>query len=326
MKFEKFIATFFMVNIIALIALVYSAKNELVLDTSALVIYGQNQSGAYFELSPEALSEKGFKTDSPETVQKNFEKIFQSTFIDKEKLDEIKNLTPYERAVSIVQLFSKMGDGKCLTGLPLTEKINMTADKKGCSEDFADIFTVLAAYTGLPARVVSNGQHFGAEIYDGAKWIYIDPYFAMSASDEKKRMSFPEFAETLLKNGWIRFDFFGGEEHCMSGKSIPGHPYFGDTSQFAEIYTENGNNIFEQTSTALSLKDKPLFVRILYPYQLSEPEPIIYSIADSHGTIIRKYISGAIAVVALLLVFANIALPLYFLTGLMTRLLSKGKN
>ncbi len=76
------------------------------------------------------------------------------------------------------------------------------------------------------------------------KWIYIDPYFAMSAAGKDGRMSYLEFSDALLNNGWIKFEYFGGENHCMAGKPVADHPYFSNQEQFASIFSLNGNNIF----------------------------------------------------------------------------------
>ncbi|PLX68533.1 MAG: hypothetical protein C0603_05110 [Denitrovibrio sp.] len=245
MKLERFIVTFVMMNIVLMIAIVFSVKDFTVMEALSEIIYGQKTAPAHYALSPSKLKEEGFKSDNKEVFQNGMSEIYATTIISAEKIAKLNNLPPYEKGVEIVRMFSLMGDGECLSEPNIADKINQTAKKNGCSVDFAQIFTILAKASGLDARIVSNGIHYGAEIYNGNKWIYIDPYFAMSASGKEGRMSYIEFSNAILNNGWIIFDYFGGENHCMNGKPIAEHPYFSDQELFASIYSLNGNNIFE---------------------------------------------------------------------------------
>lgn len=319
MKFERFIAVFIMMNILLLLAVVFSAKNHTMTTAAAEIIYGQKVPKSYFLLTPAQLQKRGFKTDSPDDFKMGMQDIFENTYIKKDMLQATEKLPPFERAKAIVRLFSLMGDGKCLYGLSMKDKINKAAHKDGCSKDFAEIFVLLATYTDLDARMVSNGSHYGAEIYDGKRWIYIDPYLAMAIGGEDHMLSYEEFAERMLHNGWMRFDYFGGENHCMSGKPAANLPYFGDTQAFAEIYSYNGNNIFQLNGIEMALKGKALAMRKLSPYGMGAPEEVYTDLETNNRSIIRKYVKAYMGVVALIFVFTNILLPIYFLTGLIIR-------
>jgi len=323
MKFEKFIATFVMMNIVLMIGIVFSIKDGLVMEALSELIYGEKRSPDYYTLSPAELARDGFKTDPQELIQNEMDNIFEHTDLAEEKFEAIRPLPPYERAVEIVRLYSLMGDGECLSGLTIAEKIKKAEVKSGCSKDFAEIFILLGTYAGLETRMVSNGTHYGAEFFNGHKWIYIDPYFAMSISGKTQRLSFAEFSQRMLSDGWIRFDFFGGDNHCMSGKQISDHPYFGDKNQYAEIYTLNGNNVIEMVAIENSLKDKPAFKRFLYPYNKVKGKLIITELQESQKSIIRKYVSGLMAILAVMFISTNILLPIYYFAGLFGRLRKK---
>lgn len=316
MKFDKFIATFFMLNVVLGIAVVFSIKNRPVMETTAEIIYGRKVSAEYFDLPPEQL--ENFQKDSPGAVMDGMTEIFAETDITPESMEEISLLPPYERAAAIVKKFSLMGDGECLEGASLAEKINAAKQKKGCSYDFAQIFTALASYTGLESRIVSNGTHFGAEIYDGG-WIFIDPYFAMSVSSENGYLSYADFSRRMLSDGWMRFDCFGGEDHCMTGKPIESHPYFGDRDKFAALITYSGSNTFETVKAEAAVKEKLMHTRVLAPYRNGRPEIIHAELVPSGNGIVRKYVMTGMGVIGLLFIAADIILPLYFLTGLILR-------
>lgn len=323
MKFERFIAVFFMLNVVLMIAAAFSAKNETVSSAMADIIYGKKVAQDYFTLTPAELQKQGFKTDAPDDIERSMSDIFENTYIKRSMIKDLEPLPPYERAVAIVKLFSLMGDGKCLTGLHIKDKINKAASKEGCAKDFAEIFTLLAQYAGLNVRMVSNGTHWGAEIFDGVKWIYIDPYFAMSAAEQDHRMSYLEFSKAMLSNGWMRFEQFGGENHCLNGKDAAGLPYFKDAKSFAEVYSLNGNNVLELNRTERRLHNRLLIVRKLMQYGMGAPEPVYTDIGDSGAALIRKYVTGLLALLAVLFISADVILPVYYLSGLFMRLTKK---
>jgi len=318
MKFDRFIAVFFMLNVILMAALAFSSKNIVISEASAELFYGKYVSASYFQKSPAELRDDGFQTDKV-----NFEIIFKNNHEIKEKVDKLTDLPPYEKAIGIVKTFSLMGDGICLKNADLSEKLTRSAKKEGCSKDFAYIFTALASYSGLDARIVSNGTHFGGEVWTGESWVYIDPYFAMSVSDEDSPLSYTEFSEKMINNGWMRFNYFGGKNHCMYGKPLGEHPYFGDKNSFASVYSLNGSNVFEIVKAEIKYVSSIVIKETLLPYKNGKPELIYTDIADSQRSLIRKYVTGFLAMLAVLFLCADIILPAYYLTGLAIRLSGK---
>lgn len=317
MKFERFISTFVMMNIVLLIAAAFAGKNDLMMSTLAKILYAKQVDSAYFELPPENL--ENFAKDSDKDIKNAMSDIFAKTSISKEKFTEISSLAPYEHSVAIVKMFSLMGDGECLTGDNIVDKITKSSEKNGCAKDFAQIFTLLATAAGLDVRIVSNGMHYGTEIFDGEKWIYIDPYFAMSASSETEVMSYKQFAEAMLNNGWMRFNQFGGENHCMNGKQVTDHPYFGDKSMFANISVINGSNILEMLSLENRYNSKHALIKYLAPHKNGHPKVFYSEPEDSEGSILRKYVTAYMVVVALIFLGTNIVLPVYFIVSLIGR-------
>lgn len=323
MKFERFIATFVMMNIVLMIAVVFTAKDKIFMETTSQILFAEKVTPEFFTLPPDKLDSHGFVNGSKSALIDTAEDIFKNSHFGADDINQIADLSPYEKSVSLIKMFSLMGDGKCLAGKTSGEKIKAMASKNGCAKDFAEIFAVLAEYSGIKVRIVSNGLHFANEIFDGDKWIYIDPYFAMSVSSETGYMSYKQFSEAMINDGWMRFNYFGGEEHCMSGKPIAEHPYFGDKYAFAALYMYNGNNFAEIIDLERELSGKALFKRKLIPYKNNTPQLVYTEIADSNESIIRKYVATALAVIAAIFAGTNIALPVYFLTGLFRRFSSR---
>jgi len=321
MKFERFIATFVMMNIVLMLIVVFSAKNEIFTETASQILFGEKVTPDFFTLSPKELERTGFIKGDTKFFDQQMSDIFEKTNTSRGELDNLKKLPAYERSKKIVQMFSLMGDGKCMTEAALPEKINRMADKEGCANDFALVFGMLARYTGLEVRIVSNGFHEASEVFDGEKWIYIDPYFAMTAASKDGFMSYIQFAEAMVNDGWMRFEYFGGSEHCMSGKPIAEHPYFGDKQTFASVYLYNGDNFPEIVKTQRELSDKALFIRKSVPYKNSTPELVYTEVTHSSDSILRKYVKTGMAVIALIFAGTNIMLPIYYLAGLFRRLL-----
>jgi hypothetical protein len=300
MRFERFIGTFFILNIILLIAVAYCSKNDLLLGIFEDIMHSEKRTAEYLQ--------------APPASNQNFpEEIFSETRIKRSDLDSLKSLPPYDQAKGIVKMFSLMGDGECLTGKTIIEKINATEDKKGCSKDYAEIFDILASYINLPSRVVKNSSSHANEIYDGSGWIFIDPYYAMSASDKNSgKLSYLSFADKMLNNGWLRLNFFGSEDHCMSGKPLENHPYYGDKSQFAHIYTPLVDDTVSSIEAENYAADKFKALKYIMPYGKGKSDWAKVSIGANNNDIIRKYVTAALAVWILLFIATNLVLPAWF--------------
>lgn len=315
MKFERFIATFVMMNIVLLLGVVFTAKNHLMMMKMSEMIYGKSVPAAYFDTPPSELDT--FASDTPEDISDTMEQVY--SIIPEEDLLKLADLPPYEKAVEIIRNFSLMGDGECLTDKTIPEKLKLAGKKEGCSKDYAEVFILLGSAIGLESRMVSNGLHYAAEIFNGKKWVYIDPYYAMSVSSESAKLSFRELAERMIADGWMRFDFFGGEEHCMSGKPLENHPYFGDKMQFATLYAYNGDNVIQIAKLDKEYAKKPAFLKYTLPFKNGMPEMIYADLGQNENTITKKYVMGLLGVLAAIFIGTNIVLPAYFILGLISR-------
>lgn len=139
----------------------------------------------------------------------------------------------------------------------------------------------------------------------------------MSAAGKDGRMSYLEFSDALLNNGWIKFEYFGGENHCMAGKPVADHPYFSNQEQFASIFSLNGNNIFRINELERKYSKKPAFMKHLYPYMKGKPTLLITELKPTDRSIVRKYVAGLMAVIFIVFIGTNILLPAYYLTCLL---------
>lgn len=321
MNFERFIATFVMMNIVLMLAIVFAGKDEIFTETASQVLFGKKASPEFFTLKPSEL--ENFQEADRDLFNKTMNDIFTETHISKTDLDKISSLPPYEQSAEIVKLYSLMGDGECLEGLSASEKINKMRNKEGCSKDFAQIFGLLASYNGLDVRMVSNGFHFANEIFDGKQWVYIDPYLAMSVSAKDGRMSYIQFADAMVNDGWMSFRYFGGEDHCMNGKPVAEHPYFGDKFSFASVYMYNGDNFAQMLQTQQDLADRALFIKKYKPYKQNAPALVYSEVTDSRDGILRKYVTAGLLVAGAVFAGTNIVLPLWFLAGLFKRFKDK---
>jgi hypothetical protein len=213
-------------------------------------------------------------------------------------------------------MFSQMGNGICGDERSIPDKIIAASKKEGSSKDFAEIFSVLSQYTGLKTRIVKNEVSYAAEVIDGKKWFFIDPYFAMSAYDENSNpLSYYQLAERMENSGWVRYDFFGGENHCMSGKSLLDHPYYGNRQSFSSIYALMGDNIFSIAAKEASVPEKPKFVHTFAPYREVKPYWVHVAVGDDETVQLKKLAAGGVVIWVFLFIGADILLPIIFITS-----------
>jgi len=279
MKLEKFIGTFFILNIIMLVAVAFVSKNDLMLTIMEDIFYTESKPISYLETPPKGLA-------------KNSE--------DK----------PYQQAKAIIKSFGNMGDGKCLTGLGLGEKLRAVKENKGCSKDYAEVFDILAEKEGINSRIVKNDSWYANEIYSNGKWVFIDAYYAMSATDENANLlSYLNFSEKMLNNGKMAFKFFGGKNHCLSGKPLENHPYYGDKSKFAHIYTPISGDTEKSIEAEKKYAGKFKAFEFLKPYSSGKSEWARVSISSNDRDIIKKYVLAGMLVWVLTFIGTNIVLP-----------------
>ncbi|MGE4466061.1 hypothetical protein [Sphaerochaeta sp.] len=312
MKTEKFITSLFMLNIILAVILVYTMKSDGIIAVFEDIFYSKKVSAGYMTFSPELLG-NSFKRDTEADKNDGYNRIFTETNIKRRYLTGISNIPPVERAGLIIKIMGNSGDGNCLNGQDIVSKIKLTEHRKGCSEDFAEVFSVLAGYTGLDTRLVKNSNHYGVEIFDGKKWFFTDPYYAVIPFDDNSRpLSFTNMADRISRNRHIRLECVGGSDHCLAGKPSESHPYFSDRAAFASVYALMGNNIFGILKKEAITPLKPEFVYTFAPYREVKPH-WAHLITDMENTDhLRKIVTGFMMLWIALFLAADVALPVYF--------------
>jgi hypothetical protein len=313
MKTEKFIASLFMLNIILAIILVYSMKSDGILAVFEDIFYSKKVSAGYMTFSPELLGDS-FKRDTEADKADGYNRIFTETNIQRRYLTGISTVPPVERAGLIVKIMGKSGDGVCLNGLDIVGKIDLTEKRKGCSKDFAEVFSVLAGYTGLETRLVKNDEHYGVEIFDGKKWFFTDPYYAIIPFDDNSHpLSFTNMADKISKGKHVRLDCIGGNDHCFAGKPTEDHPYFMERADFASVYVLMGNNIFGILKKEAITPLKPKFVHTFAPYREVKPH-WAHLITDTENTThLRKIVVSFMMLWICLFIATDIVFPIYFI-------------
>ncbi len=314
MKSEKFFTSLFMLNIILIIAVVYSVKNDTMLSVFEEIFYSKKVNSGFMTFPPSILHDYGFRSDPDDVRKAGMDEIFSKTGIRHSDIDSLSTLPPFERAVMITKMFSSMGDGVCNESLSIADKITAAKKKSGCPKDFAEIFSALAQYSGLKTRIVKNEMSYAVEVFDGKKWFFIDPYFAMAAYNEDSHpLSYYQTADRLIHSGWIRFHFFGGENHCMYGKFPQDHPYYKNRTAFNSIYALMGDNIFSIAAKEASVPEKPKFVHIFAPYRQIKPYWVHVTVGEDSTVQLKKFVAGGLVIWVLLFIASNIVFPAYFI-------------
>lgn len=319
MKTEKFIVSLFMLNLILVIVLIFSLKNDTILNGFEEIFYSKKADSSFIKFPPDMMPQYGFITESPEVFSAGMNEIFSKTHIKQKSLEHLDSVPVFDRALLIVKMFSSMGNGICSDDSPLPERIIRAKNKEGCPKDYAMIYSVLAKYAGIKNRIVKNASVYGVEIYDGKKWIFIDPYFAVAAYDENgKNLSFFELNRRKLNNEQVRLDFFGGQNHCMYGKNASELPYYKAESGFGNTHVLMGDNIFSIALKEASVPLKPKFVHTFAPYRSVKPRWIYVSAGYDSTQQLKKVLSGGIVIWILLFIASDIILPVYFIRSKIT--------
>lgn len=314
MKTERFLVSLFMLNLLLAVVLIYSLKSDTMLSAFEDIFHSKKVSAGYMTFTPDILKTYGFKSDTDEVKSAAMNEIFSKTYINHNDLDRIENIPPLDRSILITKMFSTMGDGVCLKGMTLPQKILEVKKKHGCSEDFAEIFSVLATYTGLKTRMVHNNLSYGVEVFDGRKWFFIDPYFAMTVMDKQgKPLSYTKLASRMVHSGWMRFDFFGGKNHCMSGKAITDHPDYADRKAFSSVYALMGDNIISIVNKESTTPLKPKFVYMFAPYRDIKPIWVHTSLTSDATAQIKRTLATGLVLWVLLFFVTNIIMPVHFI-------------
>lgn len=314
MKTEKFFVSLFMLNIILIIILIFSLKNDMMLAAFEDIFYSKKKDSTFMSFPPEMMSQYGFVNESPEVFKAGMDEIFAKTHIKHSALEHLDSVPILDRARLIVRMYSSMGSGICSDDVSLPDRVNRARKKEGCPKDYAMIFSALARYAGIQNRIVKNAAVYGVEIFDGKKWIFIDPYFAVTAYDkEGNSLSFFDLNRKKTESENIRLDFFGGHNHCMFGKNTSEMPYYKNNGLFGSAYVLMGDNVFSIALKESSVPLKPKFVHTFAPYRSVKPHWIYSSVGYDSTEHLKKVLSAGIVIWVLLFLASDIIFPIYFI-------------
>jgi hypothetical protein len=256
----------------------YRVRALLVEYRDTLTSRFESDSGV-FVLKPDALIQRGFHTDSEALVDAWRPRLAKLAPLPKDlsKLDEIDQIK------AIVLSFSRPGSGHPIYFMPLAEKTVEAQRGNGFCSDHVEIFLSLARIHGLFARELQNDVHDIAEAFSPSrkKWIWVDPLYAVLATDEQGTyLSYLEMRNRRLTGLPVRFLFFGVANRQPQSEADPRfQQLYGDPSQFKRYVLTYGNNVLTEASRSESLAFLPWEARQLALY-ISGTKPGLLQLID----------------------------------------------
>ncbi len=225
-----------------------------------------------FRADPSQAKELGFATDSPST-RKHWREILLAEVEYVEGWLAMKGPS-IERAKALIPLISRdgadttLGTHRCgeaeFDGLIDTLQRIGTDHGYGCCSDHTQSFLALTSIADIEAREVANAYHVVAEFYSPelAKWVYIDPQFALMASGpDGEPLSLLELRESYRDGEEFQFDFIGNTHHRFHD-SDPRDDFFYNEPSDLETYNVTwGNDVFGQAEFNESLSGLPTSAR-----------------------------------------------------------------
>ena len=291
--------TFFALDLLVAAWLVYAwsfHRNSLV--TMKLAIFSTFVSEpALFDGSagPAAIDE--FRRDPEALVDRYAEQIADSFGT----LDSLpQDIVP--RAKSIAMSFSKNGGPGCGDPMPIVDKLGHLAagNGNGCCSDHSEVFLALASVYGLQAREVTHARHATNEVFDpeSKQWIYIDPQFAIMATDGRgKYLSLLDIRETFDRGEQPVYEFFGNQHHEFATKPAIEHKYYDTRDDFDLVMVTMGNNVFENDVFNETFAFVPKMLVQMIGFTVGPtPGYIVYSdpvIAEKYATLRFRFLAIA---------------------------------
>jgi hypothetical protein len=232
-----------------------------------------------FAMPPTELLGRGFQTDSPATIAASRSRLARATasadYGRKDDVDLVK---------AIVLSFSRGGGARPTYDLTLSEKITEARLGHGFCSDHVEIFLALSELQGVFAREVQNEAHSFADFFSAAqgKWIWIDPLFAIMATDDKGRyLSSLEIRERRLSGLQVRYQFFGTADNSVRSEADSRFKrIYGDASLFRRYVLTYGNNVLTEMEQTGAMRLFPWEVRQLVLYGRGT-KPGFVHLADS---------------------------------------------
>jgi len=150
---------------------------------------------------------KDIVNDSEETIKLYRNKIKEIPYLKGLGLDTISN--EIELAQEIVKAFSKNGSEN-MKSIFIMDKLTEINKGKGhgyCS-DYSQSFIAISNAFNLKSREVHSAVHTFCEFYSRKlkKWIWIDPQFALMATNNNKYLSIIEIKEYYDDNGNFKYE------------------------------------------------------------------------------------------------------------------------
>jgi len=233
-----------------------------------------------FTSTPTELIRHHFYTDSRKVIDAWRPRLRDvvSPAADWSSLDET------DRAKAIVLSFSEGGSSRPIYRMPLLSKIPETQRGNGFCSDHVEIFLALAQVNGLTAREVQNEIHGFADFFSPSrgKWIFVDPLYAMLATDEQGQyLSSLEIRERRVHGLPVRFVFFATTDTGLKSEADPRfQALYVDAARFKRYVLTYGNNVLTEATRSESLAFLPWDVRQLLLY-LSGTKPHLLVLVDS---------------------------------------------
>jgi hypothetical protein len=235
-----------------------------------------------FASGPDALASRDFHTDPTATVA-----AWRARLPGKLSAAGTSNFRDeVDLAKAVVLSFSRSNDNRPIYRMPLLDKITEAQRGNGFCSDYVEIFLALSEVNGLTAREIQNDVHGFADFFSvsRSKWIFIDPQYAILATDEAGAyLSSLEIRQRRMAGHPVHFVFFGATDRAIKSEADPRfQALYGDASRFKRYVLTYGNNVLTEASRSELLAFLPWEARQLLLY-VSGTKPHLLFLVDSFG-------------------------------------------
>lgn len=255
---------------------------------------------AFWDLPPERLIERGFKTDSPELVREWSDLVESDPGWSARLLPVQRVANPILRAQALVNTISVGGEQGVRSIHDLRKKIDAQLTGYGDCGDHAEVFLALAPVVGLTVREVNISIHGIAEVWTGSRWAFIDPMYAvMARAEDGHYLSLFELRERMWAKSPIDWVLFGKSPgHIRDQRDDDFEFYYLQAQGFGRLILTGGNNVLSVDRHKLELPAVPL--PILQGLDFARGlRPKYYRLVDQHDPAAR-WVAPAKAAMSLL--------------------------
>lgn len=271
-----------------------------------------------FAAPPAELVRRGFRIDSLATIDASRLRLARATAIF-----EYGHKDDIELIKEIVLSFSRGGGTPPTYYLPLSDKITEARLGHGFCSDHVEIFLALSELRGFFAREVQNEVHSFADFFSPvhSKWIWVDPLFAIMATDERgSYLSSLEIRDRRVSGLPVRYQFFGTADNSVRSETDSRFKRtYGESSFFRRYVLTYGNNVLTEMEQTEAMPILPWEIRQLLLYGRGTKPRFVYltdSLAD-HAEIDTA--RRRLRVLVLVAAYFTVSLALYPLVCLALR-------